>query len=324
MRPQVAEMQRAKPLPQQTVVKKDIENFVPNLKRLQEADSKDLLFTYRNLNGDLVAFEERTDSEEGKEKRKKYHWWTPYDDGLWRQLEPEEGLPLYGLEKLREASSTVILCEGAKAARALRQDKGVSELLRKLTINHPWFGDMHACTFLGWAGGAPNPHRTDWGPLQKAIREFGVQRMIIVADNDEVGRQAVPEIAKRLRVETYTIQFTDQFPIGFDLADDFPSHMFATVETVIGEGPNDRKKVHQYVGPSFRSCLQPATWLTDEIPNPDGGLSQAISCGLPPVGFGFMSKTSKSSLAMMTLNCVTSRKPWEIFYGNLLTSIHCD
>ncbi len=109
-------------LPEQTPPARRTNGRVIVPKFLQEADNKDLLFHYRDLNGDLIAFEERGVDKNGN---KTYHWWTPYSDGWWRNLEPEDGLPLYGMEMLRECSSTVILCEGAKAARAIRQDKWV-------------------------------------------------------------------------------------------------------------------------------------------------------------------------------------------------------
>ena len=54
---------------------------------------------------------------------------------------------------------------------------------------------------------------------------------------------------------TFTVQFTDEFPASFDLADSFPAGMFSN-------GAGERI----YVGPSFRDCLHPATWATDIMP----------------------------------------------------------
>jgi hypothetical protein len=218
-------------------------------RHLEMASKQGLLFAYPNMDGDIIAYEQRDEAN----GRKAYFWWTFFDDGFWRNLEPEHGLPLYGLDALKNGSPTVILHEGAKAARAMRN----------LALEHPWYEDLANCTHLGWAGGAPNPLRTDWSPLAKARQ---VERVYIVSDNDQIGRQAVPKIAQQLRVPTYTIQFTGEFPEGFDLADPFPAKMFATTATTIKVNGYD-KPVHQYIGPSFRECLQPATWLTDEIPN---------------------------------------------------------
>jgi hypothetical protein len=76
-----------------------------------------------------------------------------------------------------------------------------------------------------------------------------------VADNDEPGRSAVPKIAYNLRMPTFSVQFTDEFPKSFDLGDEFPKNMFSN-----GAGE------HVYIGPSFRDCLHPATWATDPVP----------------------------------------------------------
>jgi hypothetical protein len=100
-----------------------------------------------------------------------------------------------------------------------------------------------------------SPSRTDWSILQK----IGVKRAYIVSDNDAPGLSAVPAIAYHLRIPTFHVQFTSEWPQGFDLADEFPRSMFRQVE---GR--------EYYTGPSFRSCLHPATWATDQIPNPKG------------------------------------------------------
>jgi hypothetical protein len=54
---------------------------------------------------------------------------------------------------------------------------------------------------------------------------------------------------------TFTIQFTDEFPASFDLADPFPKWMFSN-------GAGERV----FIGPQFRDCLHPATWATDLLP----------------------------------------------------------
>ena len=91
------------------------------------------------------------------------------------------------------------------------------------------------------------------------IKRAGVMRCYIVADNDEPGRAAVPAIAKQLDLPTFMIQFTNEFPACFDLADPFPPEMYRSID-----GPRF------YVGPSFRDCMHPATWATDLLPNPEG------------------------------------------------------
>ena len=212
-------------------------------------------FDCRARDGSIMCWQVRRDYD----GRRVFNCYSFYDDGRWRLGEPEDGLPLFGLEMLRDDTETVFLHEGAKSARAARNMKA----------DHPWVGDMsgQGRAHLGWIGGAPNPHRTDWSSLAQLSN---VKRFIIVADNDDVGRSAVPKIAKMLRKLTYAVYFTDEFPKGFDLADDFPADMFARADTLV-ERESVKKLERQYRGPSFESCLRPATWLTDLVKTGERG-----------------------------------------------------
>ena len=215
-----------------------------------KANPKDL-FEFRNLNGEIIMLQLRMQ----RRGEKSYIPYTFWDDGIWRKMEPEGQLPLWGMEQLKE-NTTVFIHEGAKAARAMREmiEAATPEMKAKLA-EHPWGEELSHAAHLGWIGGALSPARTDWTILQKV----GVKRAYIVSDNDAPGVQAVPNIAYNLRMPTFHIQFTNEWPQSFDLADDFPKSMFKKVE-----GRN------YYVGPSFRSCLHPATWATDQIQNPRG------------------------------------------------------
>jgi hypothetical protein len=87
-----------------------------------------------------------------------------------------------------------------------------------------------------------------------------VKRAYIVADNDRPGKAAIPKIARQLRgITTFSVEFTDLWPVSFDLADNFPKKMFAKIGSVT-----------HYNGPAFRDVLHPATWATDMVPNPEG------------------------------------------------------
>ena len=217
---------------------------------IAKADKKDI-FEFRNLNGEIIMVQLRMQ----RRGEKSYIPYTFWDDGIWRKMEPEGQLPLWGMEQLKE-NSTVFIHEGAKAARAMREmvEAQTPDMKAKLA-EHPWGEELMHAAHLGWIGGALSPARTDWTILQKV----GVKRAYIVSDNDAPGVQAVPNIAYNLRMPTFHIQFTNEWPQSFDLADDFPKNMFKKVE-----GRN------YYVGPSFRSCLHPATWATDQIQNPRG------------------------------------------------------
>lgn len=220
----------------------------PNM--IKNAADRDI-FEFRDEDNKLIMIQVRLNTKEGK----KYIPWTYWDDEKWRIAEPEGRLPLYNLNKLK-MSQTVIVHEGAKAARAMQEMTESQTFSSKEKSNlHPWTKELSGAVHVGWIGGALSPYRTDWSMLLKA----GVKRVYIVADNDAPGRAAVPAIAQQIRIPTFMIQFTDEFPISFDLADDFPERMFSELE-------GNR----YYVGPAFRDCLHPATWATDLIPNPRG------------------------------------------------------
>ena len=227
---------------------KEVTDLPPELKN---ADPKSI-FEFRNWVGEVLMLQQRIDRGEGE---KRYVPWTYWDDGLWRNMEPEGPLPLWGIDALKN-NTTVFIHEGAKAARVVREMvESKSPAMKKKLADHPWGEELSAAAHIGWIGGALSPYRTDWSILQKA----GVKRAYIISDNDAPGVAAVPNIAFQLRIPTFHVQFTSEWPQGFDLADEFPKDMFKTVE---GR--------EYYTGPSFRSCLHPATWATDQIPNPKG------------------------------------------------------
>lgn len=211
------------------------------------------LFEYRNREGLIVMVQVRVE----RDNERAYVPLTYWDDDTWRICEPDGALPLFNADKIGD-NSTVFIHEGAKAARFMQwmTDANDNEA-KKLLAEHPWGHELQGAVHVGFTGGALSPVRTDWGVLAQA----GVKRAYIVADNDEAGRSAVPAIARQLRMPTFTVQFTDEFPASFDLADDFPPKMFSN-----GAGEK------AYIGPSFRDCLHPATWATDVTPpSKEGG-----------------------------------------------------
>ena len=198
--------------------------------------SNSRLFWFRDRMGAPLFAVERFDTGDGG---KAYIPWTYWSDKEWRKLEPEgDLLPLYGLEHL-EKNGVVFIHEGPKT---------VADLLAKLAKgDHPWQAELEDAVHIGWHGGARNSHRTNWAPLRN------VDHAYIVPDNDDDGREAIRPISRNLRCPTRLIQFDDKFPIGFDLGDDFPD--FDT-------------------SPSFGSYIQPATFMTEEIPKAEGDKSR--------------------------------------------------
>lgn len=227
-----------------------IKSLINPPEMMRKAAVKDL-FEFKNEAGQIIFVQVRIEQK----GQKSYIPWVYFDDHVWRCCEPDGPLPLFNLDKVAD-NTTVFIHEGPKAARYCQWmvDSDLNDAKDALKV-HPWGRELSGAVHLGWIGGALSPYRTDWSPLKR----MGVKRAYIVADNDEPGKAAVPAIAQQLRMPTFMIQFTDEFPVSFDLADPFPNKMFGMADTL---------KV--YVGPSFRDCLHPATWATDIVPPPKG------------------------------------------------------
>ena len=183
------------------------------------------LFPFYGMDGRILMVQERREID----GEKHYVPWTHWGDNVWRMTEPDPPLPLYNLPALKE-HHTVFIHEGPKSVRNLLAmlDEG----------KHPWQKELESAAHVGWIGGALNPYRTDWGALGRA----GVTTAYIVADNDEPGREAIVRIARELSCVTRWIRFPHDWPPGFDLGD-----------MVEGEWP------------PFKTCVQPATFLTQEV-----------------------------------------------------------
>lgn len=217
--------------------------------RLKKAEAKDI-YEFRNEQGEIVMLQLRNYGEGNK-----YLPFTYWTDNQWRMMEPEGKLPLFGMEKVKD-NTTVFIHEGAKAARYVQwMVEGQTKDARDALEACPWGDELRGAAHIGWIGGALNPWRTDWSSLKRS----GVKIAYIVSDNDEPGVKAVPHIAKQLRFTTFHVQFTEDWPKSFDLADEWPKKMFHTME--------GRR---YYNGPSFQDCLNPATWATDLIPPKKG------------------------------------------------------
>lgn len=203
------------------------------------------LFEFRDTDGNIIMLQVRIE----KDGKKNYVPWTYWTDGEWRQIEPDDALPLWGIDQLK-SFETVFLHEGAKAARAMRTmvEARTPDQKQRLA-EHPWGEALSHAAHIGWIGGALSPHRTDWTP----IAQFGVKRAYIVNDNDAPGRRAVPLISgalSRWPIVIENIAVTpDKFPTGWDLADPMPTN---------ADG--------EYIGEPMMSYCVPATFLTQRLP----------------------------------------------------------
>lgn len=194
----------------------------------------------------ILCVEERRARDDGG---KDIFIWTSWDDGQWRIAEPPEGLPLFGLDTIGDAS-TIYLHEGPKAAKAVQAI--IADDAK--CAAHPWGSDLRGqrlggVAHIGWLGGAERPRATDLGPLIASGA-----RIIMVCDNDRGGKDAARQISAATKIRMKALFFTDEWPPAFDLADDFPAAMF-----------KERRGQQVYVGPRMRDCLRSATWATDTL-----------------------------------------------------------
>ncbi|CAN7208456.1 DUF5906 domain-containing protein [Phenylobacterium sp. LjRoot225] len=211
------------------IVARNIDDLLPKL--------RGRIFECRTADGDgIICVQERL------EEPKRYLIWTQFSDGNWYEAEPDDGLPLYGLDKL-SSGRPVMLHEGPKAAEA------VTKLLAE-GQEHPWAQALGDYAHLGWMGGAERPEATDWG----SIRNLSPDReVVIVADNDAVGVGALSVISRRLGRRLSAVIFDDDFPKTFDLADPWPDHE---------KWWRDKR----YRGPTLEDLMNPATWATTKLP----------------------------------------------------------
>lgn len=89
-------------------------------------------------------------------------------------------------------------------------------------------------------------HRNLWEEL------IGIPgEVIIVPDNDFVGKFRIKQISRKFRCATYYSRFDSRWPRSWDVADPLPENMF-----------NDEGL---YQGPDFQDLLQYCSWATEEI-----------------------------------------------------------
>jgi len=200
----------------------------------------------------IIMIQVRIETQNGSKAYKPFTYW----EGLgWLETEPDRLLPVYGMERLLTTGKRVaFLHEGAKAAR---HAQSIADAYEKKTddrtayertlAEHPWAHELAGGVHLGWIGGACRVGGTDWLELKKACLSGGIERVIVVADNDKIGREALPEISRHLGMPADHLIFPSSFPVSFDMADDFPAE-----------------------APTMQECLRPGTWMTRLVQNKKG------------------------------------------------------
>lgn len=214
---------------------------------LKEVDPE-TIFHFTNEAGDTVMLQQRVQLSD----KKIYVPWTKWSDGVWRRVEPDVNkLPLWGLDTCKD-QVTAFLSEGAKAARAVaRLINPRTREEQEAADNFPWINEFKNAASVGFVGGALCADRTDFSVLKR----LGIQRVIMICDNDAPGLDPVPEISSAVDLPFYVIRFSQEWNQAFDLADPWPEKFFKKI--------GDRKYYH---GPSFHDCLYPATYLTKLVP----------------------------------------------------------
>jgi hypothetical protein len=192
---------------------------------------------------------------------KHYKNYQLYEDGIWRQSEPEK-LPLYNAHRI-ESGSIVYLHEGPKPGGLLQwmvdEAETGNNAAKGFLKAHPFGKELSNEVHVGWLGGVHSVDRIAIGPLLKASRIY------IIADNDKEGKAVIPRISRALRfsmADVQSIEFTSDFKVAFDLADPFPEKLFK----MVGE---EGKKRRWYIGPSFTDLMNSANWMTVPVLDED-------------------------------------------------------
>lgn len=208
----------------------------------------DKLFIFRKPNnGDIRFVQVRIELDNGD---KRYVPQTFWDDGEWRAVEPEEGLPIYGIDEVRKGDR-VFLHEGAKAAKA------AAEIARD--TSHPFSSYFRTGVHVGWIGGVHHFHRTLWGEL----KHLQPGELIIFPDNDFVGRTKINLISKRFECPVSFVRMDTRWPKGWDVADPIPEEFFSEeTEHHVGGA---------YQGPTVEDMLVACDWATEQAGETDNG-----------------------------------------------------
>lgn len=214
------------------------------------APSEKLFIFKKPNNGDIRFIQVRIELENGD---KRYIPQTIWDDGEWRAVEPEAGLPIYNIDKVRKGDR-VILHEGAKAAKAAEQIAN--------DPSHPFSAFLSTGVNVGWIGGAHYIHRTMWYELT------GLQpgEVIIFPDNDFIGRSKVNYIARKFECPVSFIRMDSNWPKAWDIADPVPEKFFAS------PADNQMEQVAGlYKGPPVEEMIVPCDWATEEVDQTENG-----------------------------------------------------
>ena len=171
--------------------------------------------------------------------------WSLWNDGIWRQVEPDGLLPLFNLPAIAGGWPRFILHEGAMGAKRVNALCNSPARLAE----HPWGGELKFYQALGWPGGALAAHRVNWQDLRDLPHDA---ELLMVCDGDLPGEDSATTISRLLQRPMKVLKFDNNFSAAFDLADEFP---------VREEWWNGKR----YIGPPMEYFISSATWATGTI-----------------------------------------------------------
>jgi hypothetical protein len=210
-------------------------------------------FVFRDPEGLTLMVQWRRVREE--DGRPYYLPFCKWSDGVWRMMEPDGLLPLYGLDTLKHGERWLVMVhEGAKCARHV-------QTLVDNKVDHPWLEDLDRYDHVGWPGGVNGVDRVDWEPLKQLAWDRDV---VLVCDNDLSGMNVARPISRQLQRPLMMVRFDSRFPNTFDLADEWPRN------------PKWWQRDGRYCGPTLDDFLFPATWATKTLKDPSGQSDKPI------------------------------------------------
>lgn len=197
--------------------------------KLLNADS--VLYLFYDKEGRIIFAQERTEP-------KAYLPWSYWDDGEWRQMQPDGKIPFYKpRHRSKDYKAKIMIHEGAKATKAAQE----------LPKDHPWYEEFKDYEHWGIVGGALAVNRADYQDL----REQQSGDTIYTCDNDHPGRSMLQWVSKNYGARLSGIFFDNRFKDGWDCADPLPAEFF--------------NKAGLYIGPRFEHFKKPATYATEII-----------------------------------------------------------
>ncbi|MFA5053646.1 MAG: AAA family ATPase [Parcubacteria group bacterium] len=205
----------------------------------QRQESPEIAWAIRDQDGNTIAVHKRIDKPDGK-----VIWWERNGVKGLQGLKLAD-LPLYGMERLKalKDGATVVLCEGEKAADAVRNA---------------------ALEGIGTACGASAT------PSASVLAHLVRFKIILWPDNDDVGRKHMQRIAQRLKGATISWISWPDAPDKGDAADTSQEHINELVQSAQEAEPQAKKVQERSPAMTIAEQLVDVLSMGDPIIETDG------------------------------------------------------